>query len=121
MVYGAVYDWFVRRVTSSLTRPDHHIDLMSQSYRRQKPTNSVRRGLLAKLSQFKAPTDEIAIHGGRAYDARCWSAADRRRYAEGCAAVRAAYGLTDGLKLNQSDFNAYLARRRAEDKQRRGW
>ena len=46
---------------------------------------------------------------------------ERCDYGQACRALRAAHGMTDGLKLNQSDFNSYLARRRADDKQRRGW
>ena len=46
---------------------------------------------------------------------------ERRDYAKACKALRRAYGLTDGLKLERNAFNDYLARRRAEDKQRRGW
>lgn len=81
----------------------------------------MRRGLLQRLNEFKGPRDEINIHGDMAYDAKCWSAEERRRYAQASAAVRSAYGLTDGLRLDQSSFNDYLAKRRAEDQQRRGW
>ena len=122
MGYEGVYDWGVRRVTSSLTRPDHHIDLMQPSYRRQKPTVSVRRGLLQKVNELRdqAPTPRTE-RLGNGDDAKYWDQARRQEYAKACKAVRRAYGLTDGLKLEQNDFNDYLARRRAEDKQRRGW
>jgi len=42
-------------------------------------------------------------------------------YGEGMRALRAAEGLTDGLRCDQSEFNDYLARRRQEDQKRRGW
>ena len=120
--YGAVYDEGVERVAALRRDQSRHLELMQPSYRRQKPTNSVRRGLLQKLNEFKQNDhNEVRIRGGHATDAKYWSPADRQRYAQASAAVRTAYGLTDGLKLNQKDFNDYLARRRAEDKQRRGW
>ena len=50
-----------------------------------------------------------------------FTAQERRAYGQLCREQRAAAGLTDGLRLSQSDFNAYLERRRAEDKARRGW
>ena len=95
---------------------------MSQVYRRQKPTISVRRGLLQKLNELRdqTPTPRTERLGG-GDDAKYWDQARRQEYARACKAVRRAYGLTDGLKLEQDDFHDYLARRRAEDKQRRGW
>lgn len=42
-------------------------------------------------------------------------------YAQMCQQYRAAHGLTDGLRLEKDAFSEYLARRRAEDQQRRGW
>ena len=38
-----------------------------------------------------------------------------------CREERAAYGLTDGLRLDRGDFRSYLERRRAADVQARGW
>ena len=52
---------------------------------------------------------------------REFSASERKAYGEAMRDLRASYGLTDGLKCNQGEFNDYLARRRAEDKKRRGW
>lgn len=49
------------------------------------------------------------------------SSEDRLRYAEMCRDYRARHGLVDGLRTDQKGFADYLARRRAEDKQRRGW
>ena len=86
---------------------------MQPSYRRQKPTVSQRRGLMSDMSQVRFENQKK--------DPIDLTPEERRDYAKACKALRRAYGLTDGLKLNQSDFNAYLARRRAEDKQRRGW
>ena len=45
----------------------------------------------------------------------------KREYGEGARAYRASFGLTDGLKCSQGEFNDYLARRRQEDQKRRGW
>ena len=42
-------------------------------------------------------------------------------YGEGIRALRAAEGLTDGLRCSQGEFNDYLTRRRQEDQSRRGW
>ena len=42
-------------------------------------------------------------------------------YGEGMRALRAAEGLTDGLRCSQEEFNDYLARRRQQDQKRRGW
>lgn len=46
---------------------------------------------------------------------------ERRAYGEACRELRSAYGLTDGLRLGKADFNDYLAKRREEDRARRGW
>ena len=45
----------------------------------------------------------------------------RAEYGAAMRALRSSYGMTDGLKLNQSEFHAYLERRRAADAQARGW
>jgi hypothetical protein len=50
-----------------------------------------------------------------------FSASQRAQYGEAMRALRASYGMTDGLKLSQSEFHAYLERRRAEDARARGW
>lgn len=46
--------------------------------------------------------------------------AERRQYGLAMRKYRAAHGLTDGLRLSQAEFTAYLERRRAEDNARRG-
>ena len=48
---------------------------------------------------------------------------DSQKHAYGilCREERAAYGLTDGLRLDRGDFRSYLERRRAADAQARGW
>jgi hypothetical protein len=45
----------------------------------------------------------------------------KRLYGILCREQRAAYGLTDGLRLDRGDFRSYLERRRAADAQARGW
>ena len=80
---------------------------MSQSYRRQKPTVSVRRGLRAPMNQVRQEWE------GTTEQKQAWGRA--------CRDLRAAYGMTDGLRLNQSDFNAYLAKRQEQDRLARGW
>ena len=50
-----------------------------------------------------------------------FSPSQRAQYGEAMRALRSSYGMTDGLKLNQSEFHAYLERRRAADAQARGW
>jgi hypothetical protein len=45
----------------------------------------------------------------------------RAEYGRSMRALRASYGLTDGLKLGQTEFHAYLERRRAADARARGW
>ena len=50
-----------------------------------------------------------------------FSASQRAEYGTAMRALRSSYGMTDGLKLNQADFNNYLERRRAADAQARGW
>ena len=45
----------------------------------------------------------------------------KRDYGEGARAYRASFGLTDGLRCSQGEMNDYLARRRQEDRKRRGW
>ena len=56
---------------------------------------------------------------------RAWgeemSSKQKFEYGEGMRALRAAEGLTDGLRCSQGEFNDYLARRRQEDQKRRGW
>ena len=86
---------------------------MTAFYRRQKPTNSQRRGLMADMSHIRRDQEKK--------DPIDLTPQERQDYAKACKALRRAHGLTDGLKLNERDFNSYLARRRAEDKQRRGW
>ena len=58
--------------------------------------------------------------GGRAWGEE-FSPEQKAEYAKGMQAMRRSFGLTDGLKLSQGEFHDYLARRRAEDQQRRGW
>jgi len=50
-----------------------------------------------------------------------FSPSQKAEYGRAMRALRASYGMTDGLKLNQSEFHAYLERRRAADAQARGW
>ena len=50
-----------------------------------------------------------------------FSASQMAQYGTAMRALRSSYGMTDGLKLNQTDFNNYLERRRAADVQARGW
>ena len=80
---------------------------MSQVYRRQKPTVSVRRGLRAPMQETR----------------REWEGTTQQKQEWGyaCRQLRAAYGMTDGLRLNQSDFNNYLAKRQEQDRLARGW
>ena len=42
-------------------------------------------------------------------------------YGEGMRALRAAEGLTDGLRCSQAEFHSYLERKEAENKRLRGW
>ena len=49
------------------------------------------------------------------------SPAQRAEYGRAMRDLRASYGLTDGLRVSQSGFHEYLARRRAEDAKARGW
>ena len=44
----------------------------------------------------------------------------KRAYGILCREERAAYGLTDGLRLDRGEFRSYLERRRAADAQARG-
>ena len=113
MSYGAVYDWGVGRVAAPRRDQHNRLVLMQPSYRRQKPTVSVRRGLMSNMSQVRFEREKK--------DPIDLTPEERRDYAKACKALRSAYGLTDGLKLERNAFNDYLARRRAEDKQRRGW
>ena len=46
---------------------------------------------------------------------------EKSSYAKAMKEMRASYGLTDGLRVSSTGMNDYLARRRAEDQQRRGW
>jgi hypothetical protein len=46
---------------------------------------------------------------------------EKRVYGILCREERAAYGLTDGLRLDRGEFRDYLDRRRAEDARARGW
>jgi len=57
---------------------------------------------------------------GRAWEEEM-SPKQKFEYGEGMRALRAAEGLTDGLRTDQEGFNDYLARRRQEDQRRRGW
>lgn len=50
-----------------------------------------------------------------------FSPEQKREYAQGMQAYRRSFGLTDGLRCSQGEFQDYLARRRQEDQQRRGW
>jgi hypothetical protein len=50
-----------------------------------------------------------------------FDAVQKRAYGILCREERAAYGLTDGLRLDRGEFNDYLSRRRAEDAKARGW
>ena len=80
---------------------------MSQVYRRQKPTNSVRR-------QF---------HEAMAFQQAAMDFADERKalgdYGRLCREFRAKHGITDGLRLIGDDYQDYLAKRQAEDAARR--
>ena len=46
---------------------------------------------------------------------------EKSDYAVAMKQMRAAHGLTDGLRADRDEFKDYLARRRAEDQKRRGW
>jgi hypothetical protein len=50
-----------------------------------------------------------------------FTASQRAEYGRAMRDLRASYGMTDGLKLSQGEFHAYLERRRAEDARARGW
>ncbi len=54
----------------------------------------------------------------RKYD-RPWSAAMCFDYGHACRMNRGAHGLTDGLKLDRDEFNAYLMERREADAKHR--
>ena len=82
---------------------------MDRSYRRS-----------AKSRMSSAQNEFRRERGGRSWEDE-FSPSQKRTYGEAMRDLRASYGLTDGLRCNQSEFNDYLARRRAEDKQRRGW
>ena len=82
---------------------------MDRSYRRT-----------AKSRMSSAQNSFRRRNGGELRGAE-FSDAEKRQYGLAMRELRASYGLTDGLRCNQSEFNDYLARRRAEDKQRRGW
>ena len=59
-------------------------------------------------------------HSGREWSVG-FSPEQKREYAQGMQAYRRSFGLTDGLRCSQGEFQDYLARRRQEDQQRRGW
>ena len=68
------------------------------------------------------------VHGQVRHEAReCgegrieFNASQRAEYGRSMRALRASYGMTDGLKLSQEEFHAYLERRREEDARARGW
>ncbi len=49
------------------------------------------------------------------------SVRQRAEYGRAMRGMRWSYGMTDGLKLNQADFQKYLEDRRAADAEARGW
>ena len=81
-------------------------------------TRSYRRGAKARMAS--AQNSVRRESDGNRWD-REMSPKERFEYGEGIRAMRAAAGLTDGLRTDQKGFNDYLARRRAEDQKRRGW
>lgn len=46
---------------------------------------------------------------------------ERRRYAIAMRDLRAAQGMTDGLRVDRQTFRSYLERRREQDRKARGW
>ena len=73
----------------------------------------------------KARMSSVQNEFRRERKGRAWgeemSGEQKAEYAQGMQAYRRSFGLTDGLRCSQSEFGEYLARRRAEDQQRRGW
>ena len=82
---------------------------MDRSYRR-----SAKSRMSSAQNEFRRENE------GRAWEVD-FSPKQQSEYAQGMQAYRRSFGLTDGLKCSQGEFNDYLARRRAEDQQRRGW
>jgi len=50
-----------------------------------------------------------------------FDAVQRAEYGASMRALRASYGLTDGLRLDRRGFTEYLERRREADAKARGW
>ena len=72
-----------------------------------------KEGKLEVKAAFEGMGPEEAKYG------RPWSAAMSFDYGHACRMGRAAVGMTDGLKLERSEFNAYLAGRREADAKHR--
>lgn len=72
-----------------------------------------KRGKLEIRADFEGMGPEEAKYG------RPWTAAMSFDYGHACRMGRAAAGMTDGLRADKSEFNAYLTERRATDARRR--